>query len=232
MFVVIFEVKPRPEKWDDYLANAKLLLPDLERIDGFIDNERFASRRRSGWVLSLSTWRDEKSVIRWRTFAAHHEIQLKGREEIFEDYHLRVGEVTADSHVPAGHGLVQQRFDTTETGAAAMVTLIEGLDRPANIEQIAGERTVRTHESALRNNDPEGFHLSSDAGNALAAGLVDWDAFESITAPGKLILLESWRDSGHSPPAGPGRVRQVRVIRDYAMRDRREAPQYYPAPPR
>jgi heme-degrading monooxygenase HmoA len=198
MFVVIFEVKPRPEKWDDYLANAKLLRPDLERIDGFIDNERFASKRRSGWVLSLSTWRDEKSVIRWRTFAAHHEIQLKGREEIFEDYHLRVGEVTADTHVPAGHRLNQQRFDATETGAAVMVTLIEGRNLPAE----------------------------------MADGLVDWDAFESITALGKLILVESWKDAGHSPPAGPGRVRQVRVIRDYAMRDRREAPQYYPAPAR
>jgi GT2 family glycosyltransferase/glycosyltransferase involved in cell wall biosynthesis len=39
-------------------------------------------------------------------------------------------------------------------------------DRP---EQIAGERNVRTRESALRNKEPERFHFYSHAGNAPAA---------------------------------------------------------------
>jgi hypothetical protein len=38
-------------------------------------------------VLSLSTWRDEKALIRWRTLGVHHEVQEKGRFEVFEDYH-------------------------------------------------------------------------------------------------------------------------------------------------
>ena len=100
MFAVIFEVKPRKERKDDYLALAKSLKPELEKIDGFIDNERFGSKRTEGLILSLSIWRDEKAVIRWRTLGMHHEIQAKGRAEIFEDYHLRVGEITADTHVP------------------------------------------------------------------------------------------------------------------------------------
>jgi len=98
MFAVIFEVQPKKERWDDYLKLAKTLKPELEKIDGFIDNERFGSKRTEGGVLSLSTWRDEKAVIRWRTLGIHHEIQEKGRNEIFEDYHLRVGEITADTH--------------------------------------------------------------------------------------------------------------------------------------
>jgi hypothetical protein len=32
----------------------------------------------------------------------HHGVQEKGRFEIFEDYHLRVGEVTDDSDPPRG----------------------------------------------------------------------------------------------------------------------------------
>ena len=45
-------------------------------------------------MLSLSTWRDEKALIRWRTQATHHtQGQERGRFEIFADYHLRVGEV-------------------------------------------------------------------------------------------------------------------------------------------
>ena len=53
-------------------------------------------------MLSLSIWADEKAVIRWRTHAMHHGVQEKGRFEVFEDYHLRVGEITADTHVPPG----------------------------------------------------------------------------------------------------------------------------------
>src|ERR1700748_1296947 len=118
MFAVIFEVVPKPERKDDYLELAKFLRPEIEKIDGFIDNERFASRNVPGRVLSLSTWRDEKAVIRWRTLAVHHMVQEKGRFEVFQDYHLRVGEISADSHVPRGEELRQQRFDETEVAAA------------------------------------------------------------------------------------------------------------------
>src|ERR1700733_15896455 len=111
MFAVIFEVQPKPERWDDYLALAKQLKPKLEAIDGFIDNERFGSKRTQGRVLSLSIWRDEKAVIRWRTLGIHHEVQEKGRFEIFEDYHLRVGEIVADSEIPRRQKLHELRFD-------------------------------------------------------------------------------------------------------------------------
>jgi hypothetical protein len=67
MFSVIFEVHPKPEQWDAYLDNAKMLRPELEAVDGFVDNIRYKSLTREGWILSLSGWRDEKSVVRWRT---------------------------------------------------------------------------------------------------------------------------------------------------------------------
>jgi heme-degrading monooxygenase HmoA len=79
MFAVIFEVVPKQELWNEYLDLAKLLKPEIEKIDGFIDNERFESQRTKGRLLSLSTWRDEKAVIRWRTLAVHHQVQEKGR---------------------------------------------------------------------------------------------------------------------------------------------------------
>ena len=68
--------------------------PKLEAINGFINNERFASMKSKGRVLSLSIWRDEKAVVRWRTHGENHDVQEKARFEVFEDYHLRVGEVT------------------------------------------------------------------------------------------------------------------------------------------
>ena len=53
-------------------------------------------------MLVPSTWADEKAVIRWRTHAMHHGVQEKGRFEVFEDYHLRVGEITADTQFARG----------------------------------------------------------------------------------------------------------------------------------
>ena len=59
--------------------------------------------------------------------------------------------------------------------------------------------------------------------------------FDAALTPGDLILLVSWRtkedaeafESTLNLPEG-GRLRRVRVVRDYRMFDRREAPQYYP----
>jgi len=214
MFVVIFEVQPKKERWDDYLALAKQLKPKLEAIDGFIDNERFRSQRTEGRLLSLSTWRDEKAVVRWRTHGEHHGVQEKGRFEVFQDYHLRVGEVTADTHPPKGLVVEQERFDETEIGAAKTVTITE----------ITPDDGARDLASTL-GLDPS------------AQGLVDHELFESIYAAGKVLLLASWRDADAAgtwkaapfATAQPLRHRQVRIIRDYGMFDRREAPQFYPA---
>ena len=125
MFSVLFEVHPRPGRSDDYLGFARLLRPELERIDGFVDNVRYRSLTRPGWILSLSGWRDEKALVRWRTHALHHGVQEKGRTEVFLDYHLRVGEVAHDTHPPAGHDIQVKRLDETETGAATTVTLVD-----------------------------------------------------------------------------------------------------------
>ena len=53
MFSVIFEVLPNTENWDDYLDNAEMLRPELEQEDGFVDNIRYRSLTREGWILSL-----------------------------------------------------------------------------------------------------------------------------------------------------------------------------------
>src|SRR6185295_9269124 len=105
MFSVLFEVHPRPDRWDTYLGYARMLKPELEEVDGFVDNIRYRSLTREGWILSLSNWRDEKSVVRWRTRMRHHEVQEKGRGDVFLDYHLRVGQLTQDTHPPEGYAL-------------------------------------------------------------------------------------------------------------------------------
>jgi heme-degrading monooxygenase HmoA len=133
MFSVVFEVHPKEGKKDEYLDLAKHLKPILEATNGFIDNERFESKLRPGCVLSLSTWRDEKSVVRWRTEAEHHAVQEKGRYEIFEDYRLRVGEVISDTDPPPEAPIRQQRLDETEVGQSKVVTFTEITPRPFTV---------------------------------------------------------------------------------------------------
>ena len=219
MFAVIFEVAPKPEHWDTYLDYARMLRPELERVDGFIDNDRFSSLQRPDWVLSLSTWRDEKAVVRWRTTARHHEVQQKGRNEVFRDYHIRIGEITADSQLPAGEELREQRFDETRA-PAKFIALSE-----AFLDNLPPNPDAKTVGSRLGGPDQNEY-----------PGLVDCDALGSIYQPGKFLLLTSWRDPVAAArwPAGalPGNIRhrRIRVIRDYGMFDREEAPQYYPPP--
>src|SRR3954465_3435395 len=124
MFSVLFEVHPKADQWDAYLGNAQMLRPELERIHGFCDNIRYRSLTREGWILSLSGWRDEKAVVRWRTRVRHHEIQERGRSGILAGYHLRVGQVTRDTRVPAGYSLEEQRLDETEVGAGTTLMLV------------------------------------------------------------------------------------------------------------
>src|SRR4051812_28523807 len=127
MFSVIFEVKRKPERQDDYLQLAMGLNPILRTIDGFIENERFESQTRPGWLLSHSAWRDEKSLVRWRTQGDHHAVQEKGRFEVFEDYHLRVGEIVSDSAPPPGVAAIEQRFDESQIGEATTATFTEAI---------------------------------------------------------------------------------------------------------
>jgi heme-degrading monooxygenase HmoA len=195
-----------------------MLRPELEQIDGFVDNIRYRSLTREGWILSLSSWRDEKAVVRWRTRPRHHEAQERGRTEIFSDYHLRVGQVTKDTNVPAGYELHEQRLDETEAGEATTVILIDG-KRPAEW---------------VKETKPEDVAKSLGL-DSTADGLVAWDVFDAVLTPGDVILLTSWRGQSQAEvfenrralPDG-ARLRRVRVVRDYGMYDRREAPQYYP----
>jgi hypothetical protein len=131
---------------------------------------------------------------------------------VFQDYHLRVREIVADTAPPAGAAIVEQRLDETEIGRAKFMTLTEVPPEAAMTAAMLSD------------------WLSLDRHRA---DVIDHDVFASIYNAGKLALLASWRDrlsaEKFSPPVPIGlRHRIVRVVRDYGMFDRRESPQYYP----
>ena len=65
-------------------------------MDGFISIERFQSLTAPEKLLSLSFWRDEEAVARWRRVEDHRRAQTAGRNGIFEGYRLRIASVVRD----------------------------------------------------------------------------------------------------------------------------------------
>lgn len=193
MFAVIFEVRPRPDRWERYLAIARMLRPELERIEGFLENTRYRSDTREGLLLSLSLWRDEKALIRWRTHAGHFAAQVEGRAEVLDDYRLRVGEVAAIGGDGAAALPPTSRLDVTETGEAKALALV--------------------------------------AGGATMPGALAQDSFTAILEPHDTLSMGGYATlDGAVDAMGKGTARRlaIRIIRDYGMLDRREAPQFHP----
>ena len=96
MIAVIFEFTPAEGRKQDYLDLAAGLAPALQHADGFISIERFESITNPGRLVSLSFWRDEEALRKWRNLAGHREAQAQGRGGIFASYRLRVAGVVRD----------------------------------------------------------------------------------------------------------------------------------------
>ncbi|MFN6952801.1 MAG: antibiotic biosynthesis monooxygenase family protein [Albidovulum sp.] len=111
MIAVIFEVTPFLGERHRYLDLAGELRAKLETMDGFISVERFESLTVRGKLLSLSFWRDEDAVRRWRETEEHRAAQQAGRGGVFADYRLRV------AHVQRDYGL-QEREEAPEDSRA------------------------------------------------------------------------------------------------------------------
>jgi heme-degrading monooxygenase HmoA len=94
---VIFEAWPAEGRAQEYLDLAAELRPYLANVDGFESIERFQSLSEPSKVLSLSFWRDEAAVARWRNLPEHRATQARGRAGIFRDYRLRVVSVIRDN---------------------------------------------------------------------------------------------------------------------------------------
>lgn len=72
MIAVLFEARPAPGRKQACLDLAAPSRQDLEKIDRFINIERFARLTDEGKFLSLSVWRDSSAT----QAAASHEVNL------------------------------------------------------------------------------------------------------------------------------------------------------------
>uniref|UniRef100_UPI00333F746D antibiotic biosynthesis monooxygenase family protein n=1 Tax=Castellaniella defragrans TaxID=75697 RepID=UPI00333F746D len=90
MIFVLFEVTVRKEYMQDYLSLAAGLKNELEQVDGYLRSERFSSLNNEGKLLSLSVWKNEQAVEKWRNNIQHRMCQRQGHDLLFEDYTIIV----------------------------------------------------------------------------------------------------------------------------------------------
>ena len=96
MYAVIFEVTPTSQGKEEYLKIAAQLRDMLKDLDGFISIERFQSLVDDEKILSLSFWRDENAIAKWRNLLDHRTAQKAGRDTLFKSYRIRVAQVVRD----------------------------------------------------------------------------------------------------------------------------------------
>lgn len=96
MIAVLFEIYSSVGCEDEYLTIAADLRPLLDEIDGVISIERFRSLNDPTKILSLSFFRDEAAVERWRSLGMHRRAQVADRTNVFSDYRLRISGVIRD----------------------------------------------------------------------------------------------------------------------------------------
>ncbi|HJW54864.1 MAG TPA: antibiotic biosynthesis monooxygenase [Burkholderiaceae bacterium] len=211
MYNVIFQVQSSLSGHQTYLDTAKILRPQLDAIHGFISVERFRSLEREPWILSLSKWADEASLVKWRTMPAHCDAQKLGRNGVFDDYRLRVAQVVLHARPGQAEWIPERRTP---------YRIAQGPARFASVLEIGGaDRSV----------------LQSDR------HAVDSEWYESLATPGKFVWVIGWQDETaarrwhvatramlDTMPDAAFELSLVEVERDYGLYPRDEAPQFFP----
>jgi heme-degrading monooxygenase HmoA len=195
MIALLFEVLPKPGHEGRYFELAASLRPEAENSGGLAFIDRFRSQMRPGWILSHQLWRDAESVARWRAHAAHRAAQAAGCTQHFADYRIRIGEVIAEAE--AG-----EASDTVPSDASPEACTAG----PRLFAIVASQMAPFAVSSA------ETFASVYREGEFVAVA-------EIASVPAGKALLREAMTAPHVMSA-----RLCRVVRDYGMHERAEAP--------
>lgn len=141
MRFLLFQVKPWPDRVQQYLEIAAGLKPRLAESGGCEFLDRFRSLEDPSWILSFQIWESEASLAKWRRDSSHFAAQATGRREVFEDYRLRVGEVIRDDIARQPTALDPQ------PGDGALVVIVESTNAASST---ASSGACERYESLYR----------------------------------------------------------------------------------
>jgi len=203
MISQFFEVQIKEGQINRYLDLAASLKPSLEAMGGCLFIDRFKSLNRKNLLLSYQIWQDEGSMIAWRVDPKHHTVQEAGREQVFDDYRIRISQVLHEER-PQKSAWRPERlspYNDPKRRAPTFVVASESRNRGLSVETPWKQDVF---ESVYR--------------PGIFAHLVDVPSPDAGVAFGRQLFADSTTDY----------FRVFEVMRDYGMFNREEAPQYYP----
>ena len=96
MVIVVFQFSTKPDMSKEYFQEVEILQEEIKNEKGFISAERYKSNTDENSYVSISTWKDKKSVERWHSNKKHKVSQDKGKKKIFNSFRIRLAEVFKD----------------------------------------------------------------------------------------------------------------------------------------
>jgi heme-degrading monooxygenase HmoA len=203
MITQLFEVQIKEGHINRYMDLAAALKPALDDMGGCLFIDRFKSLTRENLLLSYQIWQDEGSMTAWRVDASHHRVQEVGREKIFSDYRIRIGQVIYEAR-PGKPIWEPERRTPYNDPARRRPTYVVATESKSLDLPVATRWQRDSFESMYR---PGYF-----------SHLVDLPDERSGLEFGARLFADPTTEY----------FRVFEVMRDYGMYDRTEAPQYYP----
>jgi heme-degrading monooxygenase HmoA len=77
-----------------YADTAEKMIALASEQPGFLGVE--SVREQSGMGITVSYWKDEESIRRWKDHTAHQQAQRFGKEKWYRSYQIRVSKVVKD----------------------------------------------------------------------------------------------------------------------------------------
>ena len=92
-YAVVF-TSIRTDTDDGYPETAEKMMALASEQPGFLGVE--SVRKQNGLGVTVSYWRDEESIRKWKEHAAHRRAQQLGREKWYRSYRIRVVKVVRE----------------------------------------------------------------------------------------------------------------------------------------
>lgn len=203
MYYVIFEGTVPDDKLAVSEQYYKTLLPELQKVSGFIEETGFGSPHTPSKSVTISLWEDEAAVRRWRNESTHLRIQQKASTGVFESYRIRLGPALASD----------QDYNMALSGAGQCVVLYQREKHEGflndDITSLVGDSPALEVKEALL--DCSVYQASQ------ALWVSSWHSEAAACRFEKLIR----RTPGDA-------IQRFRVLRDYGKFDRKDAPHEKP----
>lgn len=217
MFIVIFQLQISAAQIPIAGTYYTQLLPILHTQSGFISETPYASPYTEGKQLTVARFVDEAAETAWRLQHDHLKIEKKGREKVFDDYRLRVGN---------GGDVIGFAFEGASGGDSAS-GMDGGKRRIVSIYE-QPHQDVSTPPSHDLEDLLEDSAKGAAAGLEIAAGVADAEVYQGEKS---VVWICGWKSVGAAKIFAES-VRRiegdgltfVKVKRDYGKNDRKEAP--------